>query len=167
MNVTQNGKGWIVSLLDMKSAKFSSDLMNLYIMTLATANADGEAHAAPVYFAARQNPALPLELYFFSATDSRHAQDLMTNPRAAAAIYPETAGWEEIRGLQMHGTVSQLAIGEAWEAAWQVYLEKFPFTGDMKAIIAQNVLYALRPSWVRLVDNRQGFGFKQEWTLDA
>ena len=134
-------------------------------MTLATANAAGEAHAAPVYFAARQSPTL--ELYFFSASDSRHAQDLAASLYAAAAIYPETVGWRDIRGLQMHGMVHQLEAGAAWEAAWQVYLEKFPFTGNMKAIIAQNVLYALHPSWVRLVDNHQGFGFKQEWKLDG
>ena len=145
----------------------SFDLLNISTMTLATANTDGEPHAAPVYFAARQSPILPLELYFFSAPDSRHAQDLAASPHAAAAIYPETVGWKDIRGLQLHGMIRRLEAGTAWEAAWQVYLEKFPFTGLMKAIIAMNALYALRPTWVRLVDNRQGFGFKQEWILDA
>ena len=149
----------------MTNVNLPADLLALSTMTLATANAAGEAHAAPVYFAACQSPVM--ELYFFSASDSRHAQDLAASPHAAAAIYPETVGWKDIRGLQMHGMVRQLEAGAEWEAAWQVYLEKFPFTGLMKAIIAMNVFYTLRPSWVRLVDNGQGFGFKQEWILDA
>jgi hypothetical protein len=161
----ENDKELLVGTIVMAIAHLPPDLLQLSTMTLATANAAGAAHAAPVYFAACQNPALPLELYFFSAPDSRHAQDLAASPHAAAAIYPETMGWEDIRGLQMHGMVRQLSAGTAWDAAWLVYLEKFPFTGEMKAVISRNLLYALCPSWVRLVDNRQGFGFKQEWNL--
>jgi uncharacterized protein YhbP (UPF0306 family) len=35
----------------------------------------------------------------------------------------------------------------------------------MKAILQRNALYEYIPAWVRLVDNRRGFGFKQEWDL--
>jgi uncharacterized protein YhbP (UPF0306 family) len=143
------------------------DLLALSTMTLATANSSGEAHAAPVYFAALQSSTLSLELYFFSAPDSRHTQDLATNSHAAAAIYPETTGWEDIRGLQLEGSVRLLPEGIEWDAAWQVYLAKFPFTSTMKEIIAQNAFYAFHASWVRLIDNRLGFGYKQEWTLDG
>lgn len=142
------------------------DLLALTTMTLSTANSSGKAHAAPVYFAALQNSTLSLELYFFSAPESRHIQDLVTNPHAAAAIYPETTGWEDIRGLQLEGSVHRLPEGTEWDAAWQVYLAKFPFTSTMKEIIAQNAFYAFQVFWIRLVDNRLGFGYKQEWTFD-
>jgi hypothetical protein len=26
-------------------------------------------------------------------------------------------------------------------------------------------MFCLAPSWIRLIDNRRGFAFKQEWTL--
>jgi uncharacterized protein YhbP (UPF0306 family) len=138
-----------------------SELLGLATMTLATTGADGEAHAAAVYFASSED----LTLYFFSAADSQHSQDLVHHPQAAAAIYPEVSGWQAIRGLQLRGRVAPLARGEAWQSAWELYAGKFPFVKDLKSIVASNRLYAFTPRWLRLVDNRRGFGFKQEWEL--
>ena len=42
---------------------------------------------------------------------------------------------------------------------------KFPFVDAFKVIVARNVLFAFQPGWIRLVDNRKGFGFKQEWSF--
>jgi hypothetical protein len=58
-----------------------------------------------------------------------------------------------------------VAPGPAWEAAWQVYSAKFPFVKAMRLIVASNQLYVFRPRWVRHLDNRRGFGFKEEQTL--
>jgi uncharacterized protein YhbP (UPF0306 family) len=137
------------------------ELLGLAVVTLATCGVDGEPHAAPVYFAANDH----WELYFFSDQQSQHSADLAHNPRLAAAIYPECFGWQEIRGLQLRGVARLLSRGPAWDAAWQVYVKKYPFVKVMKAVVRRNALYAFLPDWVRLVDNRQGFGFKQEWTL--
>jgi uncharacterized protein YhbP (UPF0306 family) len=52
-----------------------------------------------------------------------------------------------------------------WDHAWELYVAKFPFVMELKAIVERNTLYAFIPSWVRQVDNRRGFGFKQEWSL--
>jgi uncharacterized protein YhbP (UPF0306 family) len=130
-------------------------------MTLATTGPDGQPHAAPVYFAADE----ALRLYFFSGEDSRHGQDLAADPRLAAAIYPECFGWQAIRGLQLRGTARPVPPGAEWEAGWQCYTTKFPFVVEMKEAVASTRLYIFVPQWVRLVDNRQGFGFKQEWDL--
>ena len=143
------------------------DLLALSTLTLATCGPDGEPHAAAVYFAASLSLApgeLP-QLYFFSHPDSQHSRDILANPRAAAACYPECYDWEDIRGLQMRGHVRQLAPGPEWEAAWACYLAKFPFVSGLKDVVAQNALYVFTPQWLRLVDNRRGFGFKQEWTF--
>ena len=130
-------------------------------LTLATTGADGEPHAAAVYFApdaSREN------LYFFSASSSQHSQDLETNPRAAAAIHPPVADWRQINGLQLRGTAVPVAAGDEWELGWQIYQAKFPFIRDLKTIVEQNILYTFRPTWFRRIDNRRGFGFKEEWT---
>ncbi|OGO40811.1 MAG: hypothetical protein A2W36_05815 [Chloroflexi bacterium RBG_16_58_14] len=137
------------------------DLLSLSTMTLATTGADGAAHAAAVYFAADEY----LRFYFFSAPDSQHSQDIQGNPKVAVALYPECNDWQDIRGLQMHGEARRMAEGAAWQAAWQCYAHKFPFVVDLEEVIARNALYAFQPRWIRLVDNRRGFGFKQEWTL--
>ena len=137
------------------------ELLSLAAMTLATVNEAGEAHAAPVYFAAGAD----LSIYFFSSPDSRHGQDLARSPQAAAALYPECFGWQEIRGVQMHGTVHKIETGAAWDEAWELYSSKFPFAAALGSEIARNALYVLTPHWIRLVDNRRGFGYKREWTL--
>jgi uncharacterized protein YhbP (UPF0306 family) len=138
-----------------------AEFLSLSTLTLATTGPDGTPHAAPVYFAAGDN----LQLYFFSAIASRHAQDTARLPAAAAAIYPEVSSWMKIRGLQLHGQVHPVPSGQPWEQAWQIYRAKFPFVSDLKPIVERNTLYVFTPHWVRLVDNRLGFGFNQEWEL--
>jgi uncharacterized protein YhbP (UPF0306 family) len=146
--------------MNLKDAAIS-ELLHLATMTLATTGPDGEAHAAAVYFAAGED----LKLYFFSAAGSQHSLDLKMRPQAAAAIYPEVTGWQAIRGLQLRGRAETLPPGEEWQAAWEIYTGKFPFVKALKAIVASNELYVFTPGWLRLVDNRGGFGFKQEWNL--
>lgn len=138
-----------------------SDLLSVSTMTLATTGASAEPHAAPVYFVAGENRAL----YFFSDPESQHSRDLAQNPMAAAAVYPESFDWQDIRGLQMHGEVYPVPAGAEWEAAWRVYAAKFPFVTALKAVVARNRLYAFAPRWIRLVDNRRSFGFKKEWSV--
>jgi len=138
-----------------------SELLQLATMTLATTGEECEAHAAAVYFAAGAD----LTLYFFSAAESQHSQDLVRRPQAAVAIYPEVSGWQAIRGLQLRGLVALVPSGTEWQIAWELYARKFPFVKGLKSIVASNALYAFTPRWLRLVDNRRGFGFKQEWDL--
>jgi uncharacterized protein YhbP (UPF0306 family) len=133
-------------------------LQTVTTMTLATS--DGvHPHAAPVYFTASPD----LDLYFFSDRDSLHSQQVRQNPLAAAAIYPACQGWQDIRGLQIHGEICLVESPATWESAWRLYREKFPFVRALKTIVAQNQMYVLTPTWIRLVDNAQGFGFKQEY----
>lgn len=136
------------------------DLLAIHTLTLATQGAGGP-HAAPVYFAADEE----LHLYFFSDPQSQHARCLAQDPRAAVAFYPPSQDWQEIRGLQMRGEAYPVKSDSQWEQGWACYRLKFPFVDALKAIVAQNALYVFLPHWIRLVDNRRGFGFKQEWTL--
>lgn len=155
----------------MKKTDHNLDLTDYFTpstMTLATSGVDGAPHAAPVYFAARREKGgiAPLDwrLYFFSESKSQHSQDLARHPIAAGAIYPECHSWQEIHGLQLRGRVTQIRQGEAgWEPAWKAYKNKFPFVNELKPIIQRNTLYAFTPFWMRVVDNRKGFGYKFEW----
>lgn len=146
------------------NAEFSgqtTELFALSTMTLATTGAGGEPHAAPVYFATGES----LRLYFFSEETSQHSRDIAGDPRAAAAIYAEGQDWREIHGLQLRGVVKAVPAGPEWEAAWKQYVAKFPFAAGLKEIVRRNTLYVFVPHWIRLVDNRRGFGFKEEWIL--
>lgn len=146
---------------EIKALDLSIDeLWALPAMTLATMGEDGTPHAATVYFASDEKHTT---LYFFSEHDTQHGLDLLTNPSAAGTIYPLVDRWQEIRGLQVRGTVSAVPPGENWVRGWDRYLVKFPFAAEMKETVARSTLYAFHLDWVRLIDNRRGFGYKEEW----
>lgn len=145
------------------SAEAIEQAWSLPAMTLATTGADGTPHAAPVYFVADEGRK---NLYFFSDAASQHSRDLQGNPRAAAAIHPPANGWQEIQGLQLRGSVRAVSPGEEWDQAWARYLVKFPFAGELKEQVARSTLYAFHLDWVRWVDNRHEFGYKEEWTQE-
>ncbi len=128
-------------------------------MTIASSDRSGEPHAAAVYFAAGED----LNFYYFSDPLSQHSQDLVQRPQAAVAIYPGDQDWQDIRGLQLRGDIRTVNPGTEWENAWVLYSDKFPFVVELRELVARNQLYVFIPTWVRLLDNRRGFGFKQEW----
>ena len=136
-------------------------IVSVSTMTLATTDSSGTPHAAPVYFVADGDA----KLYFFSDEKSLHSRHTRENPRAAAAIYPECEGWQDIKGLQFQGEVHLVESPEVWDSAWELYQQKFPFVRSLKSLVSQNKMYLFTPNWIRLMDNSQGFGFKQEWIL--
>ncbi len=132
-------------------------------MALATSGTDGLPHAAPVYFASDEC----LNLYFFSDPGSLHSRHSAQNPYAAAAIYPPCHGWRDVRGLQLHGEVHLVESGARWNQAWRLYVAKFPFVKSLKVIVATNQMYVFVPTWIRLVDNAQGFGYQEEFQFQT
>jgi 4-hydroxy-3-polyprenylbenzoate decarboxylase len=144
-----------------ESEALRAELFTLPVMSLATTGTQGEPHAAAVYFAADSAN----RLYFFSETSSQHARDLETNPQAAVTIQPLVSGYGEIRGLQLRGRARLVPPGPEWDAAFALYQAKFPFVNELKEEVAQNTLYVFTPAWMRLLDNRRGFGYKEEKDL--
>ena len=127
------------------------------VMTLATMSDSGPWAAALFY--ANQG----FELYFLSADQTRHIQDLSIYPRAAATIQEDYEDWPAIKGIQMEGTVSKLS-GIDRKAAMDLYQSKFPFVISAGAQI-QSALK--RVSWFRFVpdklyfiDNSRGLGHR-------
>ncbi len=149
-------------------------------MTLATAAGD-DLWAASVFFAADG-----LDLLFFSSPGSRHGQHLAERRWAAATVEGEYDDWREVRGLQLEGPVERVGAAEL-PRALRVYLAKFPWVGDMlrqalgssggpgEATVVVEVgrvrtevrFYRLRPRRVVLVDNRRGFGHREELQLPS
>jgi uncharacterized protein YhbP (UPF0306 family) len=139
--------------------------------TLATSGGGGP-WAAAVFYAHDAD----LNLYFVSDARTRHARDIAEEPTVAAAIHADCSDWSEVRGLQLSGYVQTLSGAER-EAALHCYLGKFKQVkalcqaprGDEERLIAARLqaasLYRLRPVWIRLIDNRDGFGHKRELTL--
>lgn len=127
-------------------------------LTLATIDPDGSPRATPLYFAAEAD----LGLLFLSDPASAHCLNLARAPRAAASAFPAVDDWRAIRGLQIKGTARPLDDDER-AAAVKVYRQRFSDLAGLETAIAGSRLFRLRPAWLRLIDNRRGFGFAREW----
>lgn len=141
-------------------------------LTLATEGSGEGPWAAAVFFASDE----ALRIYFVSDGRTRHGRDLAVRPRAFAAINADVSGWDDVRGLQLEGETAILA-GSEREAALDCYLAKFADVrrlfeaprDEHERVIGARLrganFYVLRPRWIRLIDNREGFGWKREVTL--
>ena len=135
-------------------------LAETHSLTLATIDPDGRPRATPLFFAFDDQAGL----FFLSDRETQHCRNLRRDPSAAASLYPEVADWREIRGLQIRGLASAIPASER-APALALYTTRFPFLGELNTIVSRSEIYRLRPTWVRLIDNRQGFGYKREWNL--
>lgn len=134
-------------------------------MTLATCAGD-VPWAATVFYASED-----LRLYFFSAPDSRHCQNLAANSRVAVTIQEDYHDWRQIKGIQLEGNVN-LVDGVLEKAkAMAVYARKYPevinlFTDPASGVFYKAFLkvkfYCVVAQKVYYIDNEQGFGKRQE-----
>ena len=134
--------------------------------SLATVDDDGRPHAANIQYVHDDR----LRLYFVSSEDAAHSQHITARPDAAVTIYhPEDTDPATIRGLQLHGRVTVVTDEREQDTALSQYLSKFSFIADshkLRGAVERQTLYCFRPSWLRLIDNRRGFGWKAEKSLD-
>lgn len=132
-------------------------LDNHQVMTLATVGEDG-VWAAAVFYVNKG-----FDLYFLSASHTRHARHIAAAGRVAATIQEDYDGWEAIQGIQLEG-VARLLEGAERETAILLYEEKYPFVAradqQIQAALARVDWYRLRPDALYFVDNSRGFGFR-------
>lgn len=138
-------------------------------MTLATC-AGELPWAATVFFASDR-----LRLYFFSAPESRHCQNLAANSRVAVTVQEDYQDWRQIKGIQLEGRV-ELVDGIVDKAkALAIYAGKYPeviklFTDPSSGIFHKAFLkvkfYRVVPEKLFFIDNQQGFGKRQELLLE-
>lgn len=132
------------------------------VATLATQGAEGP-WAAAVFYASEG-----FDLYFLSPPSSRHCVNLASNPRAAATVQEDYADWEQIKGVQLEGTVTQLS-GDEKRSARSLYAGKFPVVRRPAPAIAEALKrirwYRLAPERLYFIDNSRGFGRRDEVPL--
>ena len=141
-------------------------------MTLATVGPSGEPQAVAVFYAADEQ----LNLFFLSSPTSRHSQNLLRDARVAATVQADGQAWQQICGLQIEGRI-RLVDGSELLHATRTFAARFDFLrglladpneipAGLRGPLASNQFYVLRPTWIRLIENTQGFGHKEEWTFD-
>ncbi|MGH7848283.1 MAG: pyridoxamine 5'-phosphate oxidase family protein [Candidatus Binatia bacterium] len=134
-------------------------------MTLATCGGD-IPWAATVFYV---NDGF--SLYFFSAPESRHCQNLALNPRVAVTIQEDYHDWKKIKGIQLEGTAREIGSVTEKAKAMAYYGSKYPdvirvFTdpgsGPFYKAFLKVRFYCVIPQRVFYIDNEQGFGKRQE-----
>ena len=140
-------------------------------MTLATIGPAGEPQAAAVFYAADSG----LHLYFLSDPRSRHGRNLARESRVAATIQDDGHNWRQITGLQIEGTAMLVEGVDEIAGVARLFAERFEFLrellteGDavgppeLEGPLASSRFYVLRPTWIRSIDNKRGFGHHEEW----
>lgn len=75
----------------------------------------------------------------------------------AASVVLETRVVGKVQGLQIRGTMMP-AEAETLPSVRKVYLGRFPYAAAVKL-----ELWTIRPDFMKLTDNRLGFGKKIVW----
>jgi uncharacterized protein YhbP (UPF0306 family) len=131
-------------------------------LSLATAGPTGRPQIAPLFFASDDD----FNLYWVSSADSRHSANIEDWNDVAVAIYAPTWEWSGIKGVQIEGDALPVTDAAERQRALATYRAKFPFVNEKFAeLIADSVVYVLRPRWLRWLDNARRFGYKQEFSL--
>ncbi len=137
-------------------------------LTLATVDENGLPAAAALFYAEDST----LNLYFLSEAGSGHARHITQQPWAAVTIQADGQHWQNIQGLQLCGVVTKVSGAER-VTAMRIYGRKHPFLqplfrgekgpATLLAALRTATFYRLRPCWLRLIDNRRTFGYKESW----
>jgi|SRR5690349_10980097 len=137
-------------------------------MTLATC-ADNLPWASTVFYASDD-----FRLYFFSAPDSRHSQNVSQNPAVAVTVQEDYHDWRVIKGIQLEGKVTLIDSVLEKGKAMAIYARKYPdviklFTNPASGVFYKAFLkvkfYCVIPEKLFFIDNEQGFGKRQELVL--
>lgn len=126
------------------------------VLTLAVSG----PYAAAVYYAVDDE----LNLYFVSEPDTRHASAILTDNRVAGTIHRDRQHWKEIRGVQLTGRCYRLDSAER-VTGWALLMKRAEWrnAAQLAPALAKVDLWKVVPDWMRLIDNSQGFGHKDEW----
>lgn len=124
-----------------------------HVLTLAT-HADGLSHCCNLFYVY-----LPQRNAFVvtSSDKTLHVAHLRQNPSVAASVVLETRTIGKVQGLQIRGTMRPPEAEEKAEIK-KAYLLRFPY-----AAVMDLELWVLRPDYMKLTDNRLGFGKKIIW----
>ena len=118
------------------------------LCALATVSAGGQAYINTMYFARGD----PWDIIWISAPDSQHSRNLRTSATAAIAVFDSHQRWGGAdRGVQVFGRARQLS-GTLARAAFKAYGDRFE---DDEAILRRFVAYRLRPTRLKLFDERE------------
>jgi uncharacterized protein YhbP (UPF0306 family) len=137
--------------------KITTFLKKHHVLALATVSGD-QPWVANCFYAFQEEQ---MSFVFTSGYDTRHIREAMQNQKVAGNIVLETSIIGKIQGIQFSGTLV-IAEGEELKKASSSYLKRFPF-----AALMDTTLWILQIDFLKMTDNRLGFGKKLVWERSA
>jgi uncharacterized protein YhbP (UPF0306 family) len=124
-----------------------------HVLTLATV-ADNKPWCANCFYTYLEAE----NCFVFTSDDTtKHAQDAESNRNVAGSVVLETNVVGKIQGIQFRG-VMERPVEELQKKVKKAYLKKFPF-----AVLMKTSLWVLHLNYIKMTDNRLGFGKKLIW----
>jgi len=124
-----------------------------HVLTIATSTDAGPWCANCFYVYLEEENAL----VFTSDPETRHGKEFLANKLVAGSVVLETRIIGMIRGIQFRGIVSA-PEGDLAATARKAYLRRFPV-----AMLMDTHLWVVRLTYIKMTDNRLGFGKKIIW----
>ena len=139
--------------MSLPEKRITDFIQEHHVLTLATCSEEKPWCANCFYIY------LPEENCFVFTSDenTRHAGEAEKNPEVAGSIVLETETVGKIQGIQFSGAMGRPAKDLKLKAK-KLYLKRFPY-----AILMKTTLWVLYPDYIKMTDNRLGFGKKLIW----
>ncbi|MCX6220513.1 MAG: pyridoxamine 5'-phosphate oxidase family protein [Bacteroidia bacterium] len=137
--------------------KITTFLKKHHVLTLATVSGD-QPWVANCFYAFVEEQ---MVFVFTSGYETRHIQEVIQNNKVAGTVVLETSIIGKIQGIQFSGTLTK-AEGVALDKASSAYLKRFPF-----AALMDTTLWILTIDYLKMTDNRLGFGKKLLWEREG
>ena len=100
-------------------------------------------------------------LVFTSDYETRHGKEFLKNSLVAGSVVLETMVIGKIQGIQFQGIISE-PDDQLLSKAKTAYLKRFPV-----AALMDTHLWIVRLTFIKMTDNRLGFGKKLIWNVDS
>jgi uncharacterized protein len=140
--------GW--KMIDERIIKF---FRKHHVLTIATSVNNEPWCASCFYVYLEEENAF----IFTTDTNTRHGQEFLKNKLVAGTIVLETLVIGKIKGVQFQGIVTEVD-NDLLPKAKMAYLKKFPV-----AVLMDTHLWKVELTFIKLTDNRFGFGKKLTW----
>jgi len=124
-----------------------------HVLTLAVSN-NNIPYCANCFYVFSENDKM---LILTSDKETRHISDTTKNNNVAGSIVLETKQVGKIQGIQFNGEITELE-GDLLKKANRKYLKKYPY-----AILAKTNMWGIKLNYIKMTDNRLGFGKKLIW----
>jgi len=124
-----------------------------HVLTLAT-SAENIPWTANCFYVYIEEDNL---LVFTSDKETRHISEAIEQSQVAGSIVLETSSVGKIQGIQFQGLIYE-PVGKELKKIRTRFLLRFPY-----AVVKNTTMWVVRLSFIKMTDNRLGFGKKLYW----